>query len=270
MYMKNFKLLMIFILAIGMAATSCKKDDEETTPVDVTPTINFKGGTGYISEDATVTAGENFTIGITANSNTNSGKKLQSVRYTVTSNNQIILQQDSVFNEASYNVDYIFSLSSAGQAVFMFEVTDKDGEKNDISLTITAESATTPLGDATDYTWTRVGGNDATGVEAFGLKWTNNLKVVSAVIEKDAATKMVQLSADAWTTYTSMEELTAAVDAAEDMVDYRGVSVEANGTYDDVLGVIYNGEYYMIHVTSATVETGTAGTTVNIYGQSKK
>jgi hypothetical protein len=268
--MKNFKLLMIFIVALGLAATSCSKDDEETTPVNVTPTINFKGGTGYISEDATVTAGENFTIGITANSNGNSGEKLQSVRYTVTSNNQIILEQDSVFNETSYSWDYTFSLSSAGEAVFMFEVTDKDGEKNNVSLTITAEPATTPLGDATDFTWTREGGNDGTGVEAFGLKWTKNLKVVSAVIEKDAATKMVQLSADAWTMYTTMEDLMAAVDAAEDMADYRGVSVEANGTYDDVLGVIYNGEYYMIHVSSATVETGTAGTTVNIYGQSKK
>lgn len=267
--MKNFKLLMIFIVALGMAATSCKKDDEETTPVDETPVIDFKGGDGYISGDATVLVGEAFTIGITANENSNTGKNLRNVGFTVTSNNQIILEGDSAFNETSYNVDYTFTLANAGEAVIKFEVTDKSDMTNSVSLTITAEPATTPLGQATDFTWTRVGGNDATGLGEFGLKWENNLKDVSAVIQKDAATKLVILNAGAWTSIETVEDLMAAVDAAEDNADYRGVSVEQNADYDDVLGVIYNDEYYLIHITSATVETGTVGTTVNIYGQSR-
>jgi len=267
--MKKFKFIFVLVASLGLAFTSCNKDDD-TTPVDESPVINFKGGDGYISSDATVKVGEEFTIGITANENSNTGKNLRNVGFTVTSNNQIVLEGDSAFNETSYNVDYTFTLASAGEAVIKFEVTDKSDMTSSVSLTITAEPATTPLGQATDFTWTRVGGNAATGLGDFGLKWENNLKVVHAVIQKEEATKLVQLSADAWTNITTMEDLMVAVDAADDMADYRGVSVEANADYNDVLGVIYNNEYYMIHITSADVSVDNNGTTVNIYGQSKK
>jgi hypothetical protein len=268
--MKKFKFILFLFVALGVVATSCSKDDDDTTPVDETPVINFKGGNGYVSDDVTVTAGEEFVIGITANENSNTGKNLRNVGFTVTNNNAVIIEGDSAFNETSYNVDYAFTLDNLGESVIKFEVTDKAEKTSSVSLTVTVEAATTPLGDAADFTWTREAGNAATGLDAFGLKWENNLKLVSAVIEKDAATKMVQLSADAWTTFATVEDLMAAVDAGEDMEDYRGVSVEANADYDDVLGVIYNDEYYMIHITSGTVETGTAGTTVNILGQSMK
>lgn len=267
--MKNYKLFLILVVAFGMAVTSCNKD-EDTTPVDVTPNIDFKGGSDYISSDATVIAGEDFMIGITASSNANSGKKLTSVKYTVTSNNVVVLEEDSVFSETTFNLDYIFRMDDPGQAVFKFEVTDKDGQKNSVMVTVTAEAGTTPLGDAQDLEWVRAGGTAGTGLAGFGLKWTSNVKEVKAVIQKDGATKLVQLNADAWANFTTQEDLMAAIDAAADMGDYRGVSAEADGTYDDVLGVIFNGEYFMIHITSATVEVSQNGTTINIYGQSKK
>lgn len=268
--MKQFKLILILVAALGMAVTSCKKDDEDTDPADLAPNINFIGGGNYISDNATVTIGEEFVIGITASSNGESDEKLKSVRYTITSNNQIVLEHDSVFSENSYSVDYIFRMDNAGDAVFMFETTDKDGEKNSVSLTITAEAGTTALGTEEITYFERVGGSNATGLDGFGLKWENNLKVISAVIAKDVATKLVQLSADAWTTYTTVEELVAAIDAAEDLADYRGISVEAAGTYDEVLGVINDGEYFMIHLTSSEITVETAGTVVKIHGESKK
>lgn len=269
--MKKFKFILLFVAALGMTATSCSKDDDDTTPVVVTPNIDFKGGSDYISSDATVTAGEDFKIGITASSNANSGKKLTSVKYTVTSNNVVVLEHDSVFSETNYNLDYIFRMDDAGSGVFKFVVTDKDGEMNTISLTVTAEAATTPLTAATDTFFERVGGADGTGLEGFGLKWNSNAKVVSAVIQKDAATKLVMLSPEAWALLTTVEELVVAVDAAADMDAYKGISVEADGTYDEVIACIHNGEYHMIHLTSADVSVDqVSGTTVKIYGQSKK
>ncbi|NPD44132.1 MULTISPECIES: hypothetical protein [unclassified Lentimicrobium] len=269
--MKKFKFILLFVAALGMGLTSCSKDDDET-PVDVTPNIDFKGGNEYISADAVVTAGQDFTIGITASSNANSGKKLKSVKYTVTSNNVVVLEFDSVFNETSYNLDYVFNMSDPGAGVFKFVVTDKDDQTNTISLTVTAESADTPLGVAEDTYFERVGGAAGTGLDGFGLKWTSNVeRATYAVLAKDAATKLVQLTAAEWTSITTVEALTAAVDAAADMADFRGISTSADGDYDDVLGVIYNGEYYMIHLTSATVAVDAVnGTTVKIYGQSKK
>ena len=253
-----------------MGFTSCSKDDDED-PVDLTPNMDFKGGNEYISADALVTAGQDFKIGITASSNANSGKKLNSVKYTVTSNNVVVLEFDSVFSETSYNLDYIFNMSDPGQGVFNFVVTDKDGQTKSISLTVTAESADTPLGVAADTYFERVGGAAGTGLEGFGLQWTGNAKLVNAVIKKDAATKLVQLTAAEWTSITTVEALAAAVDAAADMEDYRGISADADGTYDDLLACIFNDEYYMIHLTSATVAVDAVnGTTIKIYGQSKK
>ena len=266
--MKKFKFILLFVAALGMGLSSCSKDEDET-PVDVTPNIDFKGGNEYISADAVVTAGQDFTIGITASSNSNSGKKLNSVKYTVTSNNAVVLEFDSVFSETSYNFDYTFNMENAGDAVFKFDVTDKDDQMKSISLTVTAESADTPLGAATDTYFERLGGAAGTGLEGFGLKWTSNLKETHAVIAKDAATKLVQLTATEWTSISTVEALTAAVDAAEGIEDYRGISTTASGDYDDVLGVIYNNEYHMIHLTSATVEDVKAFE-FKIYGQSKK
>lgn len=266
--MKNFKLVMVLIAVLGLAITSCKKDD--TTPVDQTPNLDFKGGGSYISNNATVTVGEDFVIGITASSNGDSGEKLTSVKYTVTSNNVIVLEFDSVFSATSYNLDYVFRMDNPGDAVFNFTVTDKKGEKKSISLTITAELGTTPLGNAEDLYWERVGGAAGTGLSTFGLKWTSNLKMVNAQIKKDGAAKFVQLSADAWTSLVTMEDLMAAIDAGTDMETFTGINVDANGTYDVVLATSYNGEYFLMHLTSSNISVDANGTTVKIYGQSKK
>lgn len=268
--MKNLKFILLLVVALSMGFTSCSKDDDDD-PVDVTPNMDFKGGSQYISADAVVTAGQDFIIGITASSNANSGKKLKSVKYTVTSNNVVVLEFDSVFSETSYNLDYVFNMPDAGAGVFNFVVTDKDDQTKSISITVTAESADTDLGVATDTFFERIGGADATGLDGFGLKWTGNAKVISAVIAKDAATKLVQLTAAEWTSITTVEALTAAVDAAADMDSYKEISAEADGTYDDVIACIYNDEYYMIHLTSATVAVDAVnGTTIKIYGKSKK
>lgn len=267
--MKNFKFILLFVAVLGIGLSSCSKDEDET-PQDLTPNIDFKGGNEYISADALVTTGQDFTIGITASSNANSGKKLKSVKYTVTSNNAVVLEFDSIFSETSYNLDYTFNMENAGEAVFKFDVTDKDDQMKSISLTVTAESADTPIGAAADTYFKRIAGAAGTGLDGFGLKWTSNLKETHAVIAKDAATKLVQLTAAEWTSISTVEALTAAVDAAADMADYRGISTTVSGDYDEVLGVIYNGEYYMIHLTSATVVVDGNGTTVEIYGQSKK
>lgn len=267
--MKNFKLILVFAMALGLAFTSCKKDDE-TDPIDQSPSINFKGGNDYISADATVTAGNEFIIGINASSNTDSGKKLESVKYTITSNNVIVGEFDSIFSENTYNVDYIFRMDNAGEAVFNFEVTDKNNEKSSVSLTITAEAGTTDLGDAEGLYWERVAGAPGTGLDSYGLKWESNLKVVHAVIAKDGADKLVQLSADAWTSITTQEDLMAAIEAGTDLVDYRGISAEAATTYDEVLATSYNGEYFLIHLTSSEITVDNNGTTIKILGESKK
>jgi len=266
--MKNIKIIFALTMVLSLVFTSCKKDDEET--LDLTPSISFKGGSGYISEDATVTVGEEFVIGINANSNSNSNEKLVSVKYTITSNNSIISEFDSVFKETAFSLDYHFTVPQAAEAKIKFVATDKKGETKAISLTIVAEESTTDLGQSTDLFWERIGGNAATGLTEFGLKWENNLKETFAVIEKDAASKLVKLTKEEWTSIITVEDLKAAIEAGTDLVDYRGISTTTPGSYEEVIATEFNGEYFIINLSNTLIETGTNGTTVKIMGQSKK
>ncbi|NJM17173.1 MAG: hypothetical protein HC896_18915 [Bacteroidales bacterium] len=121
----------------------------------------------------------------------------------------------------------------------------------------------TPLTDPKDAIWTRVGGSAATGLSAYGLKWTAN-SATSAKITKDTAEKLVLLSSGDWDIET-LEDLSAAVDAASDIAEYTGVSATAasKNDYTDILGVKKGSDYYIIKIVSSTVATG-ASTTITI------
>ena len=62
----------------------------------------------------------------------------------------------------------------------------------------------------------------------------------------------------------------SAVEAGTDMDTYAGISAEVPQTYDEVLATKYNGEYFLIHLTEATIEVLVAGTTITITGEYKK
>ena len=127
----------------------------------------------------------------------------------------------------------------------------------------------TLLSVAKDFTWKRVGGAAATGLETFGLTWTSNT-ATNAVIKK-GADKFVELDPAQWTSLTNLEGLKLAVDAATDMEKWEKVSSSsASKTYDFTLGTIKAGVYYLIHVTNSTVTVETAGTTIVIGGQYKE
>lgn len=84
--MKKFNVLLAILFLAGASfLTSCSNDDDEN--LDVTPTISFKGGAGYTSDDANVTVGDSVKVGITATENTNSGEKLNYFEVTSTFNN---------------------------------------------------------------------------------------------------------------------------------------------------------------------------------------
>jgi hypothetical protein len=264
---------MISMLAVATLFTSCNKDEDNE---DKRPTLNFIGGDGYTSTSSTITLGEEILVGWNAFSNTSTSKKLSHFEariVTIGMEDQLLVNED--INGTSYSSES-FSISASGAGVFDIKatVTDNAGETRTVSITITVEEATnpdTPLTEAEDFTWNREGSAAGTGLSQFGLKWTSNAKEVKAKIIKDNATKLVNLGSSAWTTITTQEALIAAIDAATDMEAYHEVSAEANHTYDDVIGTIVDGTYYMIHVTSGTVANDiSTGTAITITGQYKK
>lgn len=81
----------------------------------------------------------------------------------------------------------------------------------------------------------------------------------------------MELNPEDWTSFTTLEDIVAAIDAASDMDRWEKVSAEASQSYDLTLGTIKDNKYYLIHVTEGEVSTdATVGTTIVIIGQYKE
>jgi len=141
--MKKLSYLLGLMLIAGMVFTSCKKDDDEE-PLDLKPIISIKGGAGYVDGNVTVNIGDTVKIGISAAKNSNSGKKLQDLYISLTSQNIIQWDTTLTINDDYYNQDFLFgSPNTAITERILFRVTDKDSESNQISLDVTwAETET--------------------------------------------------------------------------------------------------------------------------------
>ena len=123
---------------------SCS-DDENLTPVDEIPIINFVGGAGYIFTDTTLKVNETFKVGINAFSNVNTESNL--VKFTITRIfNNVPFSQDTTINTDQLNIIVNATANSqAGQEKWYFKVTDKNNKTKEISFTITTESAAGPI-----------------------------------------------------------------------------------------------------------------------------
>ncbi len=161
--------------------------------------------------------------------------------------------------------------TNLGTTNYTFSVVDAGGLSRSVSFDVTVNQAlgSTPLSDPIPFTWTREGANPGTGLEPFGLKWTQNSST-SAIVAIDNATTMVDLGdITSWIALQTKGDLNAAIEDGNAIETYQGVSATTDGTYDDVLGVIHNDVNYIIHITSGAVTTGGAGTTITISGQYK-
>jgi len=161
--MKKFRYFFLIALASGLAMLNSCSDDENPTPVDETPTINFVGGAGYISSNATLKVNEAFKVGINAFSNATSGAKL--VKFTITRiYNNIPATQDTTINTDQLNIEvHATANSQVGSETWYFKVTDKNNKTKEISFTITTEAVTT-YGPINEFSMKILGAQDnATG-----------------------------------------------------------------------------------------------------------
>ncbi|MBI9033517.1 MAG: hypothetical protein JEZ03_03490 [Bacteroidales bacterium] len=142
--MKKMRFLAFMLIASAVSFTACNKDEEDPN-LDKTPTITLKGGGNYISANNTVTFGEVFAVGITANANADTDKKLVSFNISAVKNNTPEVIFDSTFSSDTFDFDFTLKIDEPTKADLLnvnwiFEVVDKDGEKKSVSLTSTVES----------------------------------------------------------------------------------------------------------------------------------
>jgi hypothetical protein len=126
--MKNLKLtFLVAFIAIGaFVISSCSPTDDP----ELKPVLNFLAGAGYTSDDATITAGENFKVGLSASHDS----KIETLKIRVSFDGgaDVIPDNcsacDTTINESTFTMDFENSVESkAGTETWSFTVTDKSG-----------------------------------------------------------------------------------------------------------------------------------------------
>lgn len=267
------------LAALAIFTTSCS-DDDTTEITAAGPSINFVAAS-EVNETVNLTDTISFQL-ITAKGDKNMDELTFRVNAAGLAEGRILVDGEALDIASTYSIPNsedagaTYAIQIVANTVFGTEniqiaVSDNDGLTSSVSVSLTTEEVvtTTDLAAATDFTFTRVGGADATGLDAFGLAWTSNSTASKAVVKKDAD-KLVILTAAEWTSIVTEEDLIAAVEAGTDVAEYTGVSTDASATYSDVIATQVGSTYYILNVASATVTSATAGTTVEIEGTFKQ
>lgn len=167
---KNFFFLLLVFAVASTVLVSCNKD-ENTDPQ--LPSINFVGGSGYVSTDGTYPVNTLLKVGINAAANTTSGSKLTKLVVTRTFNNVPTTVLDSTISVSNFNIEANFYTASvAGTERFAVKVTDADGESNEISFNIT----TTPVeATVSIYTAILMGGQSNLSIGSFWSSVNNTV-----------------------------------------------------------------------------------------------
>jgi hypothetical protein len=144
--MKTMRLLFsLGFISTVLLFNSCSKSDD-TTPVDQTPTINFVGGPGYVSADATLEAGAPFSVGINAFANSSTSSKLVELTVTRVFNNVPVVEADTTFSSSNLHlIIHATANGEIGQEKWYYKVTDKNNQSKEISFTITTVATAGPI-----------------------------------------------------------------------------------------------------------------------------
>lgn len=140
------KLKSLFLLGMvalsSVALVSCE-DGDGTTSGSQKPNIVLDNN-GYIGSDANVSAGSALKFKVVATSNSDSKSKLVRLLVTRTQNNVSNVVKDTTLNTDNLaNEVNATASNTAGEEKFKFEVTDKAGESNSVTITINTAPAFT-------------------------------------------------------------------------------------------------------------------------------
>lgn len=261
--MKNLKIAMILVAAV---AFFCSCGDPEA------PTVSLLDSGSMNTATFDLATADEYVVALGgAVSDAKGISKIDVTRTMFDANDSVVGDVVTYTFDEPYDglTDYSFAIAETlaktdveGVATVVYKavVENKKAAQAEASYTITVVAPT--YTEAT-FEWVRQGGT-GTGLDAYGLQWTSNLKVIQAVIKPLDGAKLYILGESDYAA-TSLSAITFPAEATQ----YKNVSCEANGTYNDVIATVYNGKTYVINVTKGTVVSETAGTKVTITGNVK-
>ena len=260
--MKNFKIAMILVAAVAFFC-SCGGNSEA-------PTVSLLDAEGT-SIATYETSADSYAVKLNGKVTDAKGiTKLDVTRTFFNANDEVVGDVVTYTFSESYDglTEYAFVIDEAiakadvngvAKVVYKAVAENKNAQADaEYTINITAPSFTEGT-----FEWVREGSN-RTGLDTYGLQWTSNAKVIQAVIKPLEGAKLYILEAADYAA-TSLSAITFPAEATQ----YKSVSCEANGDYNDVIATVYNGKTYVMNVTKGTVTTSAAGTKVTITGNVK-
>ncbi len=261
--MKNFKIVMILVAAVAMF---CSCGDPEAP----TASILDANGMNEMTFDLA-----NASVDVKATLTANDAKGLKSITLTRTSydaNNEVLgtpaeYDVKDYEGKTEYTAELSETLAKAdveGAAKVVYEAVVTNQKDVQVTVAYTVNVVAPAFTEAT-FEWKRVGAANATGLDAFGLKWTGNAKTVYAQIKPiDNNTKLYSLAA------ADYDKAIADINFGAEQTVYAGVQCDRGADYNDVIATVYNGKTYVINVKKSTITSdATTGTTITITGNVK-
>lgn len=264
------KLALALVCLVGVAFfTSCDKTPVVENPE---PSIAVLDKEGYLADGNVIDVDEDYYYGFRVASNPDTQKELAKLVVVCTSDEITFPLCDSVISGTEFTFEGIIGFEATreiiGEAEILATVTDADGKTASASIKLSINQEDNLV--ASEFTWNRHGGQDATGLEPFGLKWEKNAKEIYAVIEPvEGAQLYIFENTKVWEDTQTEAQLAALFSEAPTATQFKEVScTAADKDYNIVIGTSYNGFNFLIHVTHSHVETF-KGTDVTITGEFK-
>lgn len=260
--MKKLALALVCLVSVAFFA-SCDPKVENPEPV-----VSIVEAHGYLYDSAVIEANVDYPFAFKVTANTETLKDI--VRVELLINDEPVDTVENI-DAQEYTYEGIFNYQAKeiiDEVVLALRATDADNETTTAKMHLWINQEEYLV--VSDFTWNRHGGQDATGLEPFGLKWERNAKEVFAVIEPMEGAVMYRFDAGVWERTQTQVDLAALFsEATPETEPFKEVSCEAaDKDYDIVLGTTYQGFNYLIHIMHSHVFTF-KGTDVTITGQFK-
>ena len=260
--MKKLALALVCLVSVAFFA-SCDPKVEHPEP-----SIAVIAEEGYLTDGQVIDMYEVYNFGFRVAANAETQKDLAKLVVSCNGVNicdSVISGKEFVYRDIIMFTDEEKEI--VGEAEIIAIVTDAAGQTN--QATIKVELNAEDYLEASDFTWNRHGGQDATGLEPFGLKWERNAKEIYAVIEPLDDALLYRFDAGVWDRVQTEADLAALLTEATPIDQFKEVScTQPEMEYDIVLATTYMGFNYLIHVTHSEVYTF-KGTDITITGQYK-
>jgi hypothetical protein len=258
--MKKLALALVCLVSVAFFA-SCTQEGE--------PTIQVLNEEGYVQNGDVVNVNTDFNFGFVMASSAVTGKELTSLIIKIDDQDPDTITISGTEYTYRGTLRYEFRRDEiVGESTITAIVIDAAGKIATANITLSINNPAQPLV-PTEFTWNRHGGNDATGLDEFGLEWNSNAKEIYAVITPKEGALLYRFDPSVWATTTTDVEKAALFSEGITTTQFKEISCTAvDKDYDFVIGTAYNGEFHLIHVTHSHVFTF-KGTDVTITGEAK-